>query len=102
GAVHVGEPEIEDHQVGRLQRSAAQGFGSVLGFLDRKAVELQTRAQEAADLHLVIHDQGKGLGFTHPDLPPAGSSGLQTADVWPPWSLDRYPRSRPRSFRHWR
>ena len=74
-AVHIGQAEIENDDVGRLERGELERLGPVLGFLDEKAVELEARAQEAADLHFVVNNQRKR--FTHRARPPAG--WLQTA-----------------------
>ena len=65
GAVHVGQAEIEDDQVGRLQRRRAQRLGAGLGLLHLEAVELEAGAQEAPDLDLVVDDEDGGRYFTH-------------------------------------
>ena len=65
GAVHVGQAEIENHQIGRLQRRRAQRFGAGLGLLHREAVEFEAGAQEAADLNFVVDDENGRRDFIH-------------------------------------
>ena len=65
GAVHVGQAEIDDHQIDRPQRRRADRFGAGAGLVHDEAVEFETGAQEAADLNLVVDDEHDRGGLTH-------------------------------------
>src|SRR5262245_17814397 len=55
-AFHVRQAYVKDDEVGLLQRHPFQRVGAGFGVLHHEAVEFQSGAQEAADLHLVIDD----------------------------------------------
>ena len=61
-AVEIGQAEIEQHHV----RTALGGLHDAVvagrGIEDAVAVRLQRHAEQAADLRLVINDQGDGDG----------------------------------------
>ena len=57
GAVDVGQPEVEQHQVGRLLGGADHAFLAGADRGDLVAVRLEARAQRAPDLRLVVDDQ---------------------------------------------
>ena len=65
GAVHVGQAEIEDDEVGGLQRRRTQRLGAGLGLLDGKAVELEAGAQKPPDLHFVVDHKHAGRNLIH-------------------------------------
>ena len=65
GAVHVGQAEVDDDEIDRPQRSGADRLGAGAGLVHHEAVELETRAQKATDLNLVVDDEHDRGWLTH-------------------------------------
>ena len=101
-AVHVRQAEVEDDQVGLLQRYPFQGVGAGFGVLHDEAVEFQSGPQEAADLHLVVDDKDNGRWLTHRDRPPVAGRQWQVGDRSTRWYPDRRPGLRRGCGRRWR
>jgi hypothetical protein len=69
-AVHVGEHDVEDDEVGLEAGGGAEGLGGVAGDLDLETGEAEGGGQERADVLLVVDDEDAvfGLGrFAHLD-----------------------------------
>ncbi len=58
-AVHVGEADVEQHEVRSLRLDARQRIGSVVGLedLDVAPLQLEAEANRAADLRVVVDQQ---------------------------------------------
>ena len=74
-AVHVGETEVEDHDVGVLARGEVETFASRCGEHDRVVVRLQEDAQRAPQRRFV---------FDHEDLAHVGATRKTKVMVVPP------------------
>ena len=55
-ALHVRQPEVEQHHVGRALRGLGDAFLAGGGFRDAVAVRLQAHAQQPAHLQFVVDD----------------------------------------------
>jgi hypothetical protein len=68
-AVHVGQAEVQHHQVGAHQRRLAEALGTGARFDHLVALGGQADAQELANLRFVVDDQQgtgqKGAGNAH-------------------------------------
>jgi len=63
-AVHVGQAQVEHHQVGLGQRGLGQAFAAGGGFDHLVALGTEADAQELADLWFIVDDQ-QGGGLAH-------------------------------------
>ena len=59
-AVPVGEPEVQENDVGLLAQHHPQALLRRGGVMHDKALRLEAHAQEAADLHLVVDHEHHG------------------------------------------
>ena len=62
--LHVGQPQIENDEVGFLPQKLERGF-CVGGFEDVVALRAQTHAKKLADRRLVVDDENLGSGGAH-------------------------------------
>ena len=62
-AVHVGQAQIQDHELGLAVRGCGQARLPGLGFVNLEPWAAEARAQKAADLRIVLdHDDDRSLG----------------------------------------
>ena len=107
GAVHVGEAEVEQDQVGRHLRRAEHAFLAGADRRDLVAVRLEARAERATDLRLVVdHEHLHADSHLHRELEhddgPAAGGALDpdaTAVRHDDRLRDREPEAAPGSLR---
>jgi hypothetical protein len=71
-AVHVGQPQVQQHHVGLVRRRQAQGRGAVGGRVHAVPPYLHVDHEGPYELRVVLHHQHPGHGCT-PFFTPAGA-----------------------------
>src|SRR5262245_7855530 len=99
--MHIWQPEIEDDQVGVVNRRRLEAHGSVFRLADRKALKFESGTNETADVRFIVDHQDRRMGLIHcqSQLPPARLA-VPRARGWTQWFPARGPRSRLAGCRH--
>jgi hypothetical protein len=64
-AVHTGEGDVQDHQVGRLATQVVEAFETVADTRDCKPPMLESCGENRADVRIVVDDQYSRAGHRH-------------------------------------
>ena len=76
-AVHVGQHDVEDHQVGGRLLHRLEGAVAVSGDRDLEACEAQGRGEQVADVGFIVDDKGGELRCGTAGNAPWASPSLQ-------------------------
>ena len=82
-AVEVGQPDVEDHDVGVALVELADAVPALDGLRDREALPLEQGPQELADVGLVLDDQHGDVTVSHQAATVLGKQRSRVRDTSP-------------------